>query len=80
VPEPVKKAPKAPKNGKTKAGKGKYTERECSFCKKPGINSRLLIAGPDGIFICDECVAVCVNILIEEGSTLFDITPRKKIH
>src|SRR5713101_5545976 len=34
----------------------------CSFCLKPGPEVDKLIAGP-GIYICDECVGLCVGIL-----------------
>ena len=37
----------------------------CSFCGKPRPQLRKLIAGP-GVYICDECVALCVEILEEE--------------
>jgi ATP-dependent Clp protease ATP-binding subunit ClpX len=31
----------------------------CSFCRKPSTDVRKLIAGPDDIFICDECIELC---------------------
>jgi ATP-dependent Clp protease ATP-binding subunit ClpX len=31
--------------------------------------ARRLIAGPDNVFICDECVDVCRKILVEEITT-----------
>ncbi len=37
----------------------------CSFCNKPQDKVRKLIAG-DGVFICDECVEVCAEIVEEE--------------
>ena len=37
----------------------------CSFCGKPRPQLRKLIAGP-GVYVCDECVALCVEILEEE--------------
>ncbi|MDR1909921.1 MAG: ATP-dependent Clp protease ATP-binding subunit ClpX [Spirochaetaceae bacterium] len=46
-------------------GAGGY-ERSCSFCGKSGDLTRRLIAGPNDIFICDECVEVCRKILSEE--------------
>ncbi len=36
----------------------------CSFCGKRRDQVRKLIAGP-GVRICDECVALCVEILAE---------------
>ena len=38
----------------------------CSFCDKSQVEIRKMIAGPDGIYICDECVALCEDILIQE--------------
>lgn len=37
----------------------------CSFCYKPQEQATKLIAGP-GVYICDECVALCMSILEEE--------------
>ncbi|GII52173.1 ATP-dependent Clp protease ATP-binding subunit ClpX [Planotetraspora thailandica] len=38
---------------------------KCSFCAKSQKQVRKLIAGPQGVYICDECVELC-NELIEE--------------
>ena len=38
----------------------------CSFCGKTEDQVRRLIAGPDGAFICDECVEICAGIIEEE--------------
>ncbi len=39
----------------------------CSFCKrKRSIGNRRMVAGPDGVYICDECVDLCVEVLEEE--------------
>lgn len=38
----------------------------CSFCGKPQEQARRLIAGPEGIYICDECVEICAGIVEEE--------------
>jgi ATP-dependent Clp protease ATP-binding subunit ClpX len=43
----------------------------CSFCQKSQVEVRKMIAGPDGVYICDECVTLCDEILIEE---LGDVT------
>ena len=37
----------------------------CSFCNKSQEQVRKLIAGPD-VFICDECVDICAEIMAEE--------------
>ena len=38
----------------------------CSFCGKTEEQVRKLIAGPNGAFICDECVDICSEIIKEE--------------
>ena len=38
----------------------------CSFCNKAQAQVRKLIAGPNGVFICDECVETCSEIIEEE--------------
>jgi len=49
---------------------GGTAERSCSFCGKSADMARRLIAGPDNVFICDECVDVCRKILVEEDHDL----------
>ena len=38
----------------------------CSFCHKPEEQVRKLIAGPDGAYICDQCIEICAEIMEEE--------------
>ncbi len=38
----------------------------CSFCGKSQDQVRKLIAGPNGAYICDECVDICAEIIEEE--------------
>ena len=38
----------------------------CSFCGKTDGQVRKLIAGPNGAYICDECVDICAEIIEEE--------------
>lgn len=46
---------------------GRNEERyRCSFCGKPQEQVRKLIAGPNGAYICDECVDICAEIIEEE--------------
>ena len=40
----------------------------CSFCGKSQHEVRKLIAGPT-VFICDECVELCMDIISEEHKT-----------
>ncbi|WIG59134.1 MAG: ATP-dependent Clp protease ATP-binding subunit ClpX [Ktedonobacterales bacterium] len=41
----------------------------CSFCGKTQDQVQRLIAGPGGVYICDECVDLCREIIEEEQST-----------
>src|SRR4028119_1157882 len=54
---------------------------KCSFCGKSQEQVRKLIAGP-GVYICDECVDLCNEILDEElfdaGSATPQPTPRSE--
>jgi len=45
-------------------------ERTCSFCGKSADMARRIIAGPNEVFICDECVEVCRKILTDEEHDL----------
>ena len=38
----------------------------CSFCGKTQDQVHKLIAGPNGTYICDECVAICADIIDDE--------------
>lgn len=40
-------------------------EQHCSFCGKSKDEVRRLIAGPDGVFICDDCVDICKAMVDE---------------
>lgn len=44
----------------------KDNEIRCSFCGKPESKARKLIAGPNGVFICDECISICNDIIAED--------------
>ena len=47
---------------------GRNDERlRCSFCGKTQDQVRKLIAGPNGAYICDECVDICAEIIEEEN-------------
>lgn len=39
----------------------------CSFCNKNQHEVRKLIAGPSSVFICDECIDLCNDIIVEEA-------------
>jgi len=42
-------------------------KRYCSFCRRGQDEVDRLIAGPDSVYICDECVYLCQEILEEEA-------------
>lgn len=44
----------------------------CSFCGKSQEVVKKIIAGPNGVFICDECVEICQNIMETESFDKFD--------
>ena len=48
------------------AGKTTDGKVRCSFCNKTQDQVRKLIAGPAGVYICDECVDICSDIIDEE--------------
>jgi ATP-dependent Clp protease ATP-binding subunit ClpX len=54
----------------------------CSFCGRSQDEVKKLIAGP-GVYICDECIALCNNILAEdirkesEDTQKYDLTPEE---
>jgi hypothetical protein len=47
---------------------GKQTQYRCSFCGKSQQQVRRLIAGPGNMYICDECVALCREIIEEDAA------------
>lgn len=55
------------------AGRNSEDKIRCSFCGKSQQQVRKLIAGPNGAFICDECIDICSEI-IEEELMDFDAT------
>jgi len=46
---------------------------KCSFCGKSQGQVKKLIAGPSGVYICDECIEICAEIMEEE----YDDEPEK---
>jgi len=45
------------------------SEEYCSFCSRSSEQVNRLIAGPESVFICDECVELCREILEQEANT-----------
>lgn len=44
----------------------------CSFCGKPKYLANKLIAGPNGVYICDECIEICEEVLKSD-----EVTPQE---
>ncbi len=55
-------------------GKGRSVER-CTFCEKSRHHVQSLIAGPPGVYICNECVEICNTILKEEDRKTHGSSP-----
>jgi len=53
----------------TKSGRDSKNTRYCSFCGKSEHEVRKLIAGPT-VFICDECVELCMDIIRTADKTI----------
>ena len=48
---------------------GRYGEREdivCAFCGKRPEQVAAMISGPNGIYICDECISVCADAMMRD--------------
>lgn len=41
-------------------------EIRCSFCGKLKKDAKKLVAGPPGIYICDECIGICSDIIEDD--------------
>jgi len=48
--------------------KNPRVQYRCSFCGKSQEQVHRLIAGPGGVYICDECIDLCQEIIAEEQS------------
>ncbi|GAB4294725.1 MAG: ATP-dependent Clp protease ATP-binding subunit ClpX [Desulfuromonadia bacterium] len=59
-----------------KNSNGKEHGFSCSFCGKRQDEVKKLIAGP-GVFICDECIELCNDIIIEESSAQDEAAPEQ---
>ncbi|WP_315067591.1 ATP-dependent Clp protease ATP-binding subunit ClpX [uncultured Clostridium sp.] len=56
----------------------KYDEKKqlkCSFCGKTQEQVKRLIAGP-GVYICDECIDLCSEIIADEFQEAVDFDPK----
>ncbi len=61
-----------------KKAKSNDTNLQCSFCGKSQREVRKLIAGPS-VYICDECIALCTDIIQEEIEEEIAHQPAEKL-
>ncbi len=47
-------------------GSGRGSPYKCSFCGKPQEQVQRLIAGPNRVYICNQCIGLCNDIIAEE--------------
>src|ERR687896_206519 len=64
---------------------GTRLQYQCSFCAKSQDQVKKLIAGPGAVYICDECVDLCREIIEEEGGpakakTTQKVPPPRTLH
>jgi len=62
------------------AGKVGEHKIRCSFCNKSEDQVLKLIAGPDGVYICDECIEICAEIVEDELDGNFDLDMEEMVH
>src|SRR3972149_6280765 len=55
-------------SGMTTSSRSGRVQYHCSFCGKNQDQVKRLIAGPGAVYICDECVELCREIIDEEVS------------
>ena len=69
------------KNEGSGGGRGSFVRLKCNFCGKNQREVKKLVAGP-AVYICDECIHLCSDIVQEDGSShaqgteLFDGIPK----
>ncbi len=61
--------------GGSGSGSGNRMQYRCSFCGKGQDEVKRLIAGPGAVYICDECVELCREIIEEEDTPAPKIQP-----
>ena len=59
----------------SRGGGGGYSQYHCSFCAKDQSHVRRLVAGPGGVYICNECVEACRDVIREEAGPVEEQQP-----
>ena len=47
----------------------KKPDMVCAFCKIHSSAVEVMVAGPDGVYICDYCVEACVRVMSQVAHT-----------
>ena len=53
-------------SGKGHGGIGRKKNHTCSFCSRTSEDAGPIVEGPNGVFICSNCVELCHNIIRQE--------------
>lgn len=59
--------------------KGRHSTLQCSFCNRSQEDVRKLISGPGDVYICDECVDLCNEIIAEDTDKESSLSVQSKI-
>ncbi len=58
----------------------KNPKARCAFCNRPRDKVGRLISGQHGLYICNECVVICADTLVEKGLTVRPVPePQRRI-
>jgi uncharacterized Zn finger protein len=64
-------------------GKNPRVQYRCSFCSRSQEQVHRLIAGPGGVYICNECINLCNEIIGEEvahpAPLSLGVTPQQQL-
>ncbi|MSQ32332.1 MAG: ATP-dependent Clp protease ATP-binding subunit ClpX [Dehalococcoidia bacterium] len=64
---------------KSGGGTGRSQQYQCSFCGKSHDQVTRLIAGPSKVYICDQCVKLCQQIITDENGAAAATTAKNKV-
>ena len=64
------------RTGAAAGGTGRPRTLYCSFCAKSQHEVKKLISGPFAVFICDECVGLCNEVIAGRPPKITKIAPQ----
>ena len=68
----VNAARKAGHVSKQGNGFNDFDDAVCTFCGKPSYQANALVAGPNGTYICDECISACTAAMMRDLGMSFE--------